>query len=204
MRIFEVQNLTCERGEVRVFSGIAFTLSAGQLLALHGPNGAGKSSLLRVISGLLRPAAGELIADGMPIGSDWPAFQARLHYSGHLDGVKPALSVIENLQFWTQLSGGTAEAAAGALDRLGIGNLADMPARFLSAGQKRRLALARLVAIPRELWLLDEPTAALDTEAMELFAQLVQAHLSGGGMAIATTHTDLGLVPDQTLSLARP
>lgn len=200
--------LACVRGERELFSGVNFSLSAGQLLLLQGANGSGKSSFLRLIAGLLPAAAGTLQIDDAPPADDWPELRRHLNYIGHLDPVKSALSASENLSFWMGLggvnlhydrrdgiSGGItgASGAEQALEALGIAGLADIPARFLSSGQRRRLNLARLAAIPRPLWLLDEPTVGLDDSASRLLIRLMESHLDGGGLIIAASHVDLGV-----------
>lgn len=196
---FSAENLACERGERLVFRGLSFALRAGEALVLRGPNGAGKSSLLRLCAALLRPAAGRLSWRGTDIWNEPDAFRARLAYLGHLDGVKPLLSAAENVAFWARLRGG-GDAAAG-LEAFGIAHLSDMSARFLSAGQKKRVALARLVAAPAELWLLDEPTVSLDEDGAARLATASAAHRARGGMIVAATHVELGLEDAHTLRL---
>ena len=180
---FTGHDLLCRRGERMVFRHVSFALSPGGVLLLRGPNGSGKSSLLRLMAGLLRPAAGELRWDGQPIEEDPEGHRRRLAFLGHLDAIKPALSVAENLGFWC--GDGAVESALAAL---GIASLAPLPARFLSAGQRRRLALARIVASGAPLWLLDEPTNALDDEAEAMFAAALAAHRGLGGMAAIALH----------------
>jgi heme exporter protein A len=178
--------LECRRGGRTVFSGIDFSLSAGEALAVTGPNGAGKSSLLRQIAGLLPLAAGHISfgsAGERGIGE-------QAHYLGHLDALKTPLSVAENLNFWIDYLGGTC-AANTALERVGLAALAELPAAFLSAGQRRRLSLARLAAIARPLWLLDEPASSLDDSAQQMLTSLMRDHLSGGGLIVAATHAPL-------------
>lgn len=187
------RDLTCQRSGVTVFSDLGFTVAPGELLRLQGPNGSGKSSLLRMLAGLLPLSAGALVYADAPVSDDWPAFQEKLHYTGHLDPVKPALTIAENLAFWVHLAGTSPDNIRPALKRLGIAGIADIPARFLSEGQRRRLSLARLAAIARPVWLLDEPTVALDQDAIGRFAELTAEHLAQGGIAIAATHTELGL-----------
>ncbi len=195
---FAGESLTCVRGERLVFEDVSFEIGPGGALLLMGPNGCGKSSLLRLVAGFLRPAGGRLLWQGGPVADDLDAHRARLHYVGHLDAIKPVFTVAENLGFWAAQRVGRADAASGvarALDRFGIADLADIPARLLSAGQKRRLNLARIVATKAPLWLLDEPTTALDEAASTTVRDLVAEHCAGGGIAMLATHIDIGL-PD--------
>jgi heme exporter protein A len=180
---FAGRGLVCRRGERLVFRGLDFQLEPGGVLLLRGPNGSGKSSLLRLMAGLLRPAGGALTWAGAPIGTDPEAHRSRLAFLGHLDGIKLALSASENLAFWCARS-----AVAPALGALGIEHLGRLPARLLSAGQRRRLALARILARRAPLWLLDEPTNALDDEAEDLFAGALARHRAEGGMAVIALH----------------
>lgn len=179
--------LACERGGRPVFSGLSFEVASGQMLVLTGPNGAGKTTLLRVVAGLLHHSEGTLEISGGEAEADIPE---QVHYVGHQDALKPSLSVVENLQFWTAYLGGKSPVDGG-LETVGLGALADMPAGFLSAGQRRRLALARLVCVQRPVWLLDEPTAALDAASQEKLGELMQGHLASGGMIVAATHGPL-------------
>ena len=197
---FEAHDVACIRGERPVFSGVSFRLEPGDALTLVGPNGAGKSSLLRILAGLLRAAGGTLIWDGRPVDQDWAAHRERLHYVGHLDAVKPTLTVAENLDGWARFKG-AARAAPDALEALGIESLADVPGRYLSAGQRRRLALARVLATPAPLWLLDEPTVTLDADAAARVGAMIAAHRAGGGMAIVATHGEIALDGAQRLDL---
>tara|TARA_R110002124_G_scaffold93072_4_gene236410 strand:- start:2935 stop:3588 length:654 start_codon:yes stop_codon:yes gene_type:complete len=200
---FEGTSLDCLRSARPVFRGLAFQIESGGALVLTGPNGSGKSSLLRLMAGLLPPAAGTLAWNGAAVTEDPDAHRGRLRYLGHLDAVKPALTAWENLAFWAGLMGADPDAAvAPALDALGIGPLSDLPARFLSAGQKRRLNLARLALAPSALWLLDEPATALDAETLDRLRGLIQRHRDGGGMAVVSTHSDLGLTDAASLDLA--
>ena len=192
--------MACIRGERPVFSGLSFRLERGGALALVGPNGAGKSSLLRILAGLLKPAGGTLEWEGAPVDGDWAAHRGRLHYVGHLDAVKPTLTVAENLDGWARFRG-AARAAPDALAALGIADLADVPGRYLSAGQKRRLALARVLATPAPLWLLDEPTVTLDADAAARVDAMIAAHRAGGGMAIVATHGEIALAGARRLDL---
>jgi heme exporter protein A len=191
--------LGCVRGFRSVFNDLNLQLDSGEALALTGPNGAGKSSLLRLLAGLLRPSAGRVTLDGG--GSDDRSMSERTHYLGHLDAFKPALSVRENIEFWVHYLGSDRDAAL-ALAAVGLESLRALPAAYLSAGQRRRLSLARLVAVPRPLWLLDEPASALDSAGQEMLAGLMRAHLAGGGMIVAATHGPLGVAAKE-LQLGR-
>lgn len=200
---FVGHDLICVRGERPVFSGLGFDVESGGALLLVGPNGSGKSSLLRLMAGLLAPAAGRLLWNGEPVAADREAHGGRLHYVGHLDAVKPVLSVRENVGFWADLRpGGAAAAVDGALAAFGVGHLAAVPGRFLSAGQRRRVNLARILAAPAPLWLLDEPTTALDRAAVAALEAAIARHRQGGGMVVAATHTPLSLGAARTLDLA--
>ncbi len=182
-------DLVCVRGGREVFRNLSFAVGAGEALIVTGRNGAGKSSLLRLIAGLLRPLAGRIDLDG---GDAELTIAEQAHYVGHQDALKPSLSVRENLAFWTDLLGDRG-GNGGALAAVGLDGLAGLPAAYLSAGQRRRLSLARLVSAARPIWLLDEPTAALDTAAQAVLAGLMRAHLGGGGLILAATHGPLGL-----------
>ncbi|MGF1610653.1 MAG: heme ABC exporter ATP-binding protein CcmA [Kiloniellales bacterium] len=203
MSLFEGRGLTCIRSERLVFAGLDFALPPGGALLLTGPNGSGKSSLLRLMAGLLPPAAGALLWDGRPITEDPEAHRARLHYLSHLDAVKPVLTARENLAFWAALHGGEAGNADAALERLGLAPLAELPGRLLSAGQKRRLALARVAAAPAGLWLLDEPTVALDQDSIARFTALLAEHRKGGGRVVAATHIALDLPDARRIDMAK-
>jgi heme exporter protein A len=196
-------DLACDRGERRVFAGVRFDIAGGDALAVVGPNGSGKSTLLRLLAGLLPAAAGMLAWNGADVADDPEAHRARLHYLGHLDAIKPALTPAETLAFHARLRGAAAERAAviRALDALGLGRLADLPGRFLSQGQRRRAALARLVVAPAPLWLLDEPTNGLDAESLGRLAELIDSHRAAGGMIVAATHGGLDLGAHATLEL---
>lgn len=173
-----------------LFAGLDFALAPGELITLTGPNGSGKSTLMRMISGLTPLEEGELSFSGHDADTN-PLTQ--LHYHGHREGLRDALTPRENLTFAAALLGGTADAVIPALERLGAGRLADIPVRVLSAGQRRRVALARLLAAPRPIWLLDEPLAALDVAGQGLVAALVAEHVAAGGSALVATHQPLGI-----------
>ena len=193
------QNLSLERGGRLLLSKLTFALEAGEALVVTGPNGAGKSSLLRALAGFLPLGGGAVVWEGL---ADGETAQERLHYVGHADALKGALTARENLEFWAGLLGGPAGGVVDALARLGLAAIADLPVRALSAGQKRRVALARLLVAPRPVWLLDEPTTALDAAAQGRFADMARAHMSEGGLVVAATHAPLGLEAPRTLDLA--
>ncbi len=204
---FSGQGLTCVRGERVVFSGLDFELAGGGALVLLGPNGSGKSSLLRLMAGLLRPAAGRMLWNGAPVDEDREAHGQRIHYVGHHDAVKPVLTVAENLLFWGRVHAFDqsvgAERAHRALDAFGLAHLAGMPGKLLSAGQKRRLNLARLLASPGPVWLLDEPTVALDRHSVRVLEALMAEHRAGGGMVVISTHLDVDLPGAEELHMDR-
>ncbi|MGR3344678.1 MAG: heme ABC exporter ATP-binding protein CcmA [Paracoccaceae bacterium] len=178
-----VENLSCARGGVPVLEGVNFTLSGGAALILRGPNGSGKTTLLRTIAGFQPASAG-----AVHVAADVIA------YAGHADGLKATLSVADNLAFWAGIYGtGPIGAALEAFDLVA---LADRAAQNLSAGQKRRLALARLLVTGRPVWVLDEPTVSLDSESVAMFGAAIKAHLAGGGAALIASHIDLGLAAE--------
>jgi heme exporter protein A len=202
---FSGHNLTCIRGERVVFQNLGFSVEPGMALLLRGPNGSGKSTLLRLAAGFLKPEQGHLAftrEDGRE-DRDVETFREYIHYVGHLDPVKPAFSVAENLEFWAGFEGnpdpvsGTAEA----LDRMALSHIADVPGRYLSAGQRRRLNIARIAAANKPIWLLDEPSVSLDDASVALLASLIADHCAEGGMVIAATHIELGLESSDTLTL---
>lgn len=184
------RGVRCIRGGREVFSGLDFDTTAGEALAVTGANGAGKTSLLRLIAGLLAASGGSIELLG---GDAELTLAEQAHYLAHRDALKPSLSVMENLSFWRDFLGGDALTAAAALAAVGLDHAADLPAGYLSAGQRRRLSIARLLAVPRPVWLLDEPTSALDTAGQNLFAGLMSDHLRHGGLIVAATHTPLGI-----------
>ena len=192
MDVFSGKGLTCIRSERIVFAGFNFSVKAGDALVLSGPNGSGKSSLLRLMAGISRPAAGQITWRGKSITEDPERFFSDMHYVGHRDAVKQALSVRENLIFHSALRSVTSNID-NALDLTGLAALADVPARMLSAGQTRRLALARMLSSPAPLWLLDEPTVALDTVSVERLRAAIASHRKGGGIVIASTNVPLNI-----------
>jgi heme exporter protein A len=194
----KAENLSCERGGRRIFENVNFTLASGEMMELRGPNGAGKSSLLRLLAGLNVPASGSANLEG---GNAEATMAEQAHYIGHAEANKPALTVRENLNFWSHFLGGT--NAGAALDTFNMAALADDPALLLSAGQKRRLALTRLVIALRPLWLLDEPTVGLDAASLLQLQTQIRIHLKNGGMVIAATHTDLGVKAKSALQLGK-
>jgi heme exporter protein A len=189
-------DLAMMRNGRTLFTDLSFTLGPGEALAVRGANGAGKSTLLRIAAGLLAPTAGHIAVEP----NDESEGPSLAHYVGHLDGLKPALTVTANLQFWRRVWGGRGDVPA-ALDAMALGNLAHLHVATLSAGQRRRLALARLLIAERPLWLLDEPTTALDQNGETQLGDLLRRHLAAGGMALVATHRDLLVAAARTLTL---
>ncbi|NTT86553.1 heme ABC exporter ATP-binding protein CcmA [Tabrizicola fusiformis] len=195
MTLLSVKDLAVARGDLPVLEGVGFALAPGEALVLRGPNGIGKTTLLRTVAGLQPPLAGQVVAAPEAVA-----------YAAHADGVKAVLTVDENLGFWAGVFG--QDRVAEALDRMNLRALADRRAANLSAGQKRRLGLARLLVTGRPVWVMDEPTVSLDAASVALFAQAVARHLAAGGAALIATHIDLGLATARMLDLtpfkARP
>jgi heme exporter protein A len=191
-KVLAAEEVAVFRGERLVFRDLSLAVSAGGALVLAGPNGSGKSTLLRLLAGLIRPAAGRLLWDGADALTDLAGHGRRVVYLGHQDAVKPGLTAAENLRFAASVSG---RSAVVALTAVGLEALADLPARMLSAGQKRRLAISRLLLSAAPLWVLDEPTLGLDTASIERFGDLLARHRAAGGMVVAATHVPLPL-PD--------
>ncbi len=185
---FSVNNISCRRGGLRILSDVSFTVGASSTMILRGPNGSGKTTLLRTLAGLMPAEAGEI---------NVPA--ASITYAGHADGLKGQLTVSENLQFWADVFG--QKDITQALDTFDLTNLADRQAHHLSAGQKRRLGLSRLIVTGRPIWLLDEPTVSLDQANVNVFARVIDRHLEQGGIAVLATHIDLGLKKANTLDM---
>jgi len=198
--LFVGSGLACRRGERLIFTGLDFALPSHGVLLLRGPNGSGKSSLLRLMAGLSRPEAGIIGWNGNSIFADAIAHRARLHFIGHADAIKPTLNVAETLAFWAEMRGaGTAVPAA--LAHFHLARLAPLPCRFLSAGERKRLALARLIASPATLWLLDEPTTSLDAAGTEDLLRAIAMHRAAGGRAVIASHGPLALENAMTLAL---
>lgn len=185
-----VEDLACARGGLALVSGLSFVLAPGSALVLRGPNGCGKTTVLRTLAGLQPALAGTITLPPDAIA-----------YAAHADGIKATLTVTENLRFWAAVYGSGGTAVATALAEMNLERLAERHAQNLSAGQKRRLGLARLLVTGRPLWVLDEPTVSLDSDSVALFAAVVRAHLGQGGSAVIATHIDLGLDEARMLDL---
>jgi heme exporter protein A len=201
------ENLILERGGRTVVEGLSLRLDAGAALILTGPNGSGKSTLLRALAGYLRPVGGSVRVAG--VGEDREPGEV-CHFVGHLDGIKTHLTAAENLTFWATYLAGAEDASSSvaarvetALQRFALDALAEIPAGYMSAGQKRRLALARLAVAARPLWLLDEPTVSLDAASTEVLVAAINAHLKDGGMVVIATHVPLALEAAQSIRLGR-
>ena len=192
--------LTSTRGGRSLFSDLSFSVEGGEALVLMGPNGAGKTTLIRILAGLLAPSAGAVRLDG---GDAERSVGEQCHYVGHLNALKAGLTVEENAGFWCRFldQGGAADRVEAALLAFGLAELGDIPAAYLSAGQKRRLGLARLLLAERPVWLLDEPTVSLDQAAQEMLAAAAGAHLAAGGLVVAATHVPLGFARARELHL---
>lgn len=188
--VLQVRDLACRRGPALLFSGISFEVAGGELLCVRGPNGCGKTTMLRCVTGLTRPDEGTVLWHGEPAQTDPERMRAGTAFSGHLPGLKDDLTADENLEFMLRLRGAhpTPEERREALASVGLEKRRRIPARRLSAGQRRRIGLARLALDPAELWVLDEPLTALDDAGQALFIELLGRHLEGGGLALAATH----------------
>lgn len=193
-----------ERGGRLALTAPDFTVRAGEVSVLTGPNGAGKSTLLRALAGLLPVSSGDAVFGDASLSDDREAFGELVAYAGHLDAVKPALSVSGNLMAWAHIYGAETSRVAASLERFSLDHIADAPAAYCSAGQKRRLGLARLLVMDRPIWLLDEPTVSLDVASTAVFAEAVAAHCDAGGVALAATHINIGLPPGPAIELLPP
>lgn len=192
----EAQDLAARRGDRPVFQGVSFRLESGGALRLAGRNGGGKTTLLRLVAGLGRAGAGSVLWNGNPIEADREAHASRTGWLGHADGLKPALSARENVAAALRIAERPLDRLEPALEALDLVRLADLPSGWLSSGQRRRVALARVFATGADLWLLDEPTVGLDAASVAALEASIAAHRSDGGMVIAATHTDFSLGPD--------
>lgn len=202
--MLDALDLTCVRGDRRLFHRLTLGLAPGQLMQVEGDNGTGKTSLLRILAGLSLPALGEVRWNGRAIASQPDHYHRELLFLGHLGAVKDELSPLENLLTDARTAGLAAigsDQVLQALDRMGLRRVADLPTRVLSAGQRRRTALTRLLLAPPPLWILDEPFTALDAAAVSLLQETLEAHVTGGGMAVLTSHQPLALARLQPLRL---
>lgn len=193
------ENLSCIRQDRLIFDGLTFSVSPGSVLWVKGKNGAGKSSLLRIVAGLLKQAAGDILWNSENVQTEPDGYAGQFRYIGHQEPLKPVLSVEENLKFWTEFAGG--DAAHKALEEFELQRIKDTPVRILSAGQKKRTNLARLIAAPAPLWILDEPVSSLDSHYIDLFREHLAHHVASGGMALLATHQDLNLDHTEILNL---
>ena len=202
--MLEVHDLAGHRGHARLFDGLSFTVEAGHALLVSGANGTGKTTLLRMLAGLSLPAAGEIRWDGTPVAPFDPVVRASIAFAGHAPALKDELTTEENLDTLVTLAGGTASPGAirGALDAVSLGSHRALPARVLSAGQRRRIGLARLSLLKRPYWVLDEPATALDAAGAAMLTDMIAAHLDRGGIAVAATHSPIGLPPKCVHSIA--
>ncbi|HEY4998840.1 MAG TPA: cytochrome c biogenesis heme-transporting ATPase CcmA [Usitatibacter sp.] len=204
MSVLEIRGLTCSRGGATLFRDVCFELTAGEWVALRGSNGSGKTTLLRCAAGLTRPDAGEVLWDGAEASLGAQAFRSQLVYAGHAAGIKDDLSAMENLRDALALRAVAApeESLRQALAEVGLARHRDIPARRLSAGQRRRIGLARLALDPAALWALDEPLTALDDAGQAIFSSLLERHLARGGLALVATHHDVKPAPTRELRLS--
>jgi heme exporter protein A len=191
--MLEIKDLACQRGDRLLFRGVNFSLDDGEIMLVTGPNGSGKTSLLRMVCGLLAPVHGDILWDGTSIRSQREPYHANLTFIGHHAAVKEELTPVENLSFSCRLGGHPVEReqAIDALSKMGLARCLELPTKALSAGQRRRTALARLVVATTPLWILDEPLTALDVHALTLIQGLIDNHLKSGGMIMLTTHQPL-------------
>jgi len=201
--MLEARAITCTRGVVTLFRDVSFAIGAGECIALRGANGTGKTTLLRCIAGLTRPDSGDVVWNGRSTRGDAQAFNGSLLYAGHAAGIKDDLSAEENLRDALQLRGAAVDSQAvrAALADAGLDKRRHLPARRLSAGQRRRIGLARLALDPAPMWALDEPLTALDDEGQRFFASLLQRHLARGGLALVATHHGFDVAPTREIRM---
>jgi heme exporter protein A len=199
----EVRDLACSRGDTRLFRDVSFAVASGEWLAVRGANGSGKTTLLRCIAGLTRPDSGDVSWNGKPMREVASEFRAAMLYAGHAPGIKDELTAAENLRDVLALRGTAPDGGVieEALKAVGLGKHRRIPARRLSAGQRRRIGMARLKLDPAPCWILDEPLAALDAEGESMFAGLLEHHLQRGGWALVATHHDIGTVRPREMRL---
>ena len=199
-------DLAATRGDRRIFAGASFVVEGGQTATLRGPNGSGKTTMLRTLAGLSRAAFGEAWAGDVSTATDLDLYQERVAYAGHADALKPAMTPRETLTFWGEYFGAPAfdlpERVRTAMARFGVDRFADDPAGRLSAGQRRRVGLARLLLIERPIWLLDEPTAALDAEAMRILTDVLEEHVAQDGVAVLAVHGASPVREDVALNMS--
>lgn len=201
---FVAEALSCRRSGRILFDGLDFHIRPGEAARALGPNGVGKSSLLRMLAGLVALGGGEARLGEAALSRDPEGFQAQLLYAGHLDATKPQMTLLENVAFWARIEGASPDEAEAALARFGLDHMADSPAGICSAGQRRRLGLSRLALSRRPLWLLDEPTTALDAASAASLCALIRDHLDGDGMALIATHAPLDLPAGPEVRPQRP
>ncbi|MEX0694837.1 MAG: heme ABC exporter ATP-binding protein CcmA [Rhodospirillales bacterium] len=201
MAVFTGDDIRCLRAERLVLDQAGFRLADGGALILKGANGSGKSTLLRLMAGLMRPQSGHLHWDGVDIADDAQIHNRRMSYIGHADAIKPLLSVYENVAFWAALYGNAGQTPEQAMQTFAIDHLGGLPARYLSAGQRRRVGLCRILTQGAPLWLLDEPTTALDPATIDVLVGVIEQHRRDGGMAVLSIHGDIALKNTETLSL---
>ena len=202
--VLELSNLACRRGGRLLFSGLDLSLTEGAAALVTGPNGSGKSSFLRVIAGLIQPLQGQIHWEGQNAQKFSDNFRSALRYVGHSDGLQPVLSVLENLKYWSQIYGSSQdlEKLNHGLEAVGLFDLSELPARVLSAGQRRRLALAKAIATDGRIWLLDEPTVALDRQSIKRIETAISKFRSSGGIVIASTNAPLNLSDCKALDIS--